>query len=76
MLKSSEFYELPGLEATNNSGEAPRFRPLGPALKVLMVWPRFPSSFWSFDGIRDMVPMRTEQPPLGLLTVAALCPKD
>ncbi len=76
MLKSSEFYELPGLEATKDSGEAPGFRPLGPALKVLLVWPRFPSSFWSFDGIREMVPMRTEQPPLGLLTVAALCPKS
>jgi len=55
---------------------APGFRPLGPALKVLLVWPRFPSSFWSFDGIRELVPMKTEQPPLGLLTVAALCPKS
>jgi len=76
MFKSSEFYELPGLEVTKDSGEAPAFRPLGPALKVLLVWPRFPSSFWSFDGIRALVPMRTEQPPLGLLTVAALCPKS
>jgi radical SAM superfamily enzyme YgiQ (UPF0313 family) len=76
MSKSSEFCELPGLEATKDSGEAPGFRPLGPALKVLLVWPRFPSSFWSFDGIRELVPMRTEQPPLGLLTVAALCPKS
>jgi radical SAM superfamily enzyme YgiQ (UPF0313 family) len=51
------------------------FPPLGPALKVLMVWPRFPSSFWSFDGILDLVPIETDQPPLGLLTVGALCPK-
>jgi len=41
-----------------------------------MIWPRFPSSFWSFDGIMDLVPIKTDQPPLGLLTVAALCPKD
>ena len=41
-----------------------------------MVWPRFPSSFWSFDGILDLVPIETDQPPLGLLTVAALCPKS
>ena len=41
-----------------------------------MVWPRFPSSFWSFDGILDLVPIKTDQPPLGLLTVAALCPKS
>jgi radical SAM superfamily enzyme YgiQ (UPF0313 family) len=41
-----------------------------------MVWPRFPSSFWSFDGVMDLVPVETDQPPLGLLTVAALCPKS
>ncbi len=41
-----------------------------------MIWPRFPSSFWSFDGILDLVPIETDQPPLGLLTVAALCPKN
>ena len=50
--------------------------PLGSAIKVLMIWPRFPSSFWSFDGVRDLVPVETDQPPLGLLTVAALCPKN
>ncbi len=75
MLKSTEFHEPPGSGAADDSGGLPGFPPLGPALKVLLVWPRFPSSFWSFDGIRDMVPMETEQPPLGLLTVAALCPK-
>jgi len=41
-----------------------------------MVWPRFPSSFWSLDGVTDLVPIETDQPPLGLLTVAALCPKN
>jgi radical SAM superfamily enzyme YgiQ (UPF0313 family) len=52
------------------------FPPLGAAVKVLMIWPRFPSSFWSMDGILDLVPIKTDQPPLGLLTVAALCPKN
>ena len=51
------------------------FAPLGSELKVLLVWPRFPSSFWSMDGILDLVPIKTDQPPLGLLTIAALCPK-
>jgi radical SAM superfamily enzyme YgiQ (UPF0313 family) len=53
----------------------PSFAPLGSTLNVLLVWPRFPSSFWSFDGILDLVPIQTDQPPLGLLTVGALCPK-
>jgi radical SAM superfamily enzyme YgiQ (UPF0313 family) len=76
MLKSTEFHQPPGSEATVDRGGLPGFRPLGPAPKVLLVWPRFPSSFWTFDGILDMVPMQADHPPLGLLTVAALCPKN
>ncbi len=53
------------------SGELP---PLGPNLKVLMVWPRFPPSFWGFEGVLEMIPERAMTPPLGLITVAALCP--
>lgn len=74
--KSTEVHGSPGRKAANGPEEVPGFPPLGSALKVLLVWPCFPSSFWSFDGIRELVPMRAEQPPLGLLTVAALCPKS
>ena len=63
-------------EPADDLSELRSFPPLGSALKVLLVWPRFPSSFWSFDGILDLVPIETDQPPLGLLTVAALCPKS
>lgn len=52
------------------------FPPLGTALNVLMIWPRFPSSFWSFKGMMDIIPEETVHPPLGLLTVAALCPRN
>ena len=76
MLESAEFHGHPKSEPADGRPTLPSFPPLGPALRVLLVWPRFPSSFWSFDGIRDLVPMETEQPPLGLLTVAALCPKS
>ena len=62
--------------AGNDLGEPQVFPPLGPAIKVLMIWPRFPSSFWSFDGVMSLVPVETDQPPLGLLTVGALCPKN
>src|SRR5271167_2537073 len=52
------------------------FLPLGPAIKVLMVWPRFPPSFWSLGEVMEIVPERSLVPPLGLITVAALCPKQ
>ena len=50
------------------------FPPLGPAIKVLMVWPSFPASFWSLGEVMQIVPERALVPPLGLITVAALCP--
>jgi radical SAM superfamily enzyme YgiQ (UPF0313 family) len=48
--------------------------PLGPDVKVLMVWPSFPPSYWGFEGVLEMIPERAMTPPLGLVTVAALCP--
>jgi len=48
--------------------------PLGPNLKALLVWPKFPRSFWGFEGALDMLPEDAITPPLGLITVAALCP--
>ncbi len=48
--------------------------PLGDGIKVLMVWPRFPPSFWGFEGVLDIIPEKAMTPPLGLVTVAALCP--
>jgi radical SAM superfamily enzyme YgiQ (UPF0313 family) len=50
------------------------FAPLGPNVKALMVWPKFPRSFWGFEGVLEMVPEKSVMPPLGLVTVAALCP--
>jgi radical SAM superfamily enzyme YgiQ (UPF0313 family) len=41
-----------------------------------MIWPRFPASFWSFEKIMEILPKAAIHPPLGLLTVAALCPKS
>src|SRR5882757_4969705 len=50
--------------------------PLGRNIRVLMIWPRFPSSFWGFEGVLEMLPEAAMTPPLGLITVAALCPKS
>ena len=55
-------------------GPAGSFPPLGTHINVLMVWPRFPPSFWGFEGVLEMIPERAMTPPLGLITVAALCP--
>ena len=50
------------------------FSPLGQNLKVLLVWPKFPASFWGFEGVLEMMQEDAITPPLGLVTVAALCP--
>ena len=44
---------------------------------VLMVYPRFnPHSFWSQQPLCDLLGARCTEPPLGLLTVAALLPPE
>ena len=47
-------------------------------MKLLLVNPRFPESFWSFRWAVDSVlpDKRTVNPPLGLATLAALSPDD
>lgn len=45
-------------------------------MKVLLVNPRYPQTFWSFDKALRMLNKNCVQPPLGLLTVAALLPRD
>jgi radical SAM superfamily enzyme YgiQ (UPF0313 family) len=46
-------------------------------MKTLIVWPKFDSfSFWHFEKVCELVGARYMTPPLGLLTVAALLPKD
>lgn len=50
--------------------------PLGSNLRVLLIWPKFPPSFWGFEGVLQMLPEAAMTPPLGLITVAALCPSS
>jgi radical SAM superfamily enzyme YgiQ (UPF0313 family) len=40
-----------------------------------MVWPKIPDSFWTFTGMMRLLREKVVIPPLGLITVAALCPK-
>src|SRR5271169_3786575 len=73
MSQGAGFHEPPAAIDCRDHGNRPP--PLGPAINVLMIWPRFPPSFWSFRGMMDIIPEETVHPPLGLLTVAALCPE-
>ncbi|BAC91877.1 B12-binding domain-containing radical SAM protein [Gloeobacter violaceus] len=45
-------------------------------MHVLLVYPRFPRSFWSYDSLVQMMGRRAIMPPLGLITVAALLPSS
>lgn len=45
-------------------------------MKVLLVYPATPETFWSFKHVLRFVSKRAAFPPLGLLTVAALLPAD
>jgi radical SAM superfamily enzyme YgiQ (UPF0313 family) len=45
-------------------------------MKILFVNPRFPSSLWGFQGIAELIGVRSGQAPLGLATVAAMTPPD
>src|SRR6202165_4910436 len=47
-------------------------------MKLLLINPRFPESFWSFKWAVDTVlpGKRTVNPPLGLATLAALSPEN
>ena len=43
-------------------------------MNVLLIYPKFPDTFWSFNYALRFIGKRAAFPPLGLLTVAALLP--
>jgi radical SAM superfamily enzyme YgiQ (UPF0313 family) len=45
-------------------------------MKILLVYPKYPDTFWSFKYALKFISKKATQPPLGLLTVAAMLPKD
>lgn len=44
-------------------------------LKVLLIYPQFPDTFWSFKHALKFIHKKSAYPPLGLLTVAAMLPE-
>jgi radical SAM superfamily enzyme YgiQ (UPF0313 family) len=43
-------------------------------MNALLIYPEFPETYWSFKHALKFVGKRAAQPPLGLMTVAALLP--
>jgi radical SAM superfamily enzyme YgiQ (UPF0313 family) len=44
-------------------------------MNILMVYPEFPDTFWSFKHALRFIRKQASQPPLGLCTVAAMLPE-
>ncbi len=45
-------------------------------MKILLVYPKYPETFWSFKYALKFISKKASLPPLGLLTVAAMLPRD
>ena len=43
-------------------------------MKILLVYPQYPDTFWSFKHALKFIAKKAAFPPLGLLTVAAMLP--
>lgn len=48
----------------------------GEVMNILMLYPEFPDTFWSFKHALSFVGKKAAFPPLGLLTVAAMLPAE
>ena len=45
-------------------------------MKAILIYPEFPDTFWSFKHALKFIHKRAAFPPLGLLTVGAMLPKE
>lgn len=45
-------------------------------MRILLIYPQSPDTFWSFKHVLRFVSKRSTFPPLGLLTIAAMLPRD
>ena len=45
-------------------------------MNVLLIYPEFPDTFWSFKHALRFIHKKASSPPLGLLTVAAMLPAE
>lgn len=45
-------------------------------MNILLIYPEFPDTFWSFKYALKFIRKKSSSPPLGLLTIATMLPKD
>jgi radical SAM superfamily enzyme YgiQ (UPF0313 family) len=45
-------------------------------MKILLIYPEYPDTFWSYKHALTFIHKKASLPPLGLLTVSSLLPKD
>ncbi|BAU08923.1 B12-binding domain-containing radical SAM protein [Fischerella major NIES-592] len=45
-------------------------------MKALLLYPRFPKTFWSYDEFMKIAGLKASIPPLGIITVAAMLPAE
>ncbi|MBI9105692.1 MAG: B12-binding domain-containing radical SAM protein [Spirochaetales bacterium] len=45
-------------------------------MKILLIYPEFPVTHWNFKHVLKLVAKKATEPPLGLITVASMLPKD
>ena len=45
-------------------------------MNILLVYPEIPETFWSFKQALKFIDKKASNPPLGLITIAAMLPKD
>jgi radical SAM superfamily enzyme YgiQ (UPF0313 family) len=45
-------------------------------MNIFLVYPKFPDTFWSLKYALKFISKKATHPPLGLLTVAAMLPKE
>ncbi len=43
-------------------------------MKVLLIYPEFPDTFWSFKHALKFIRKKSSAPPLGLLTISSMLP--
>ena len=44
-------------------------------MNILLVYPKYPNTFWSFKYVMGFISKKAAFPPLGLITIASMLPK-